>query len=230
LVSTRFIVPAYRETWQTLNMAKFYFDFLSPYSYLASQLITKRYTQLDLEYRPVVLGTMLSKLGAQGPGEIPSRRRIGLEDLILLAQHFDIPLEGPPTHPFNSIYALRSVCAVSDHESRRKLTNSYFRATWAEGKSLEDLSVLRECLAELGIDHDPEEIATTREYRAALKQNTKDALAAGAWGVPSFVVDDLVFFGHDRLELLEAYMSGKLSKEPSKLEDLLARPQPGRIK
>ena len=211
-------------------MTKFYFDFLSPYSYLASELLAKMYTHLDLEYSPVILGSMLSHRGAQGPGEIATRRRIGLEDALLLAQYFNIPFEGPPTHPFNSIYALRSVCAVEDASLRKRLTHRYFRAAWSEGLSLEDMKVLQQCLMEIGIDQDPEEVATTREYRAALKQNTKDALAAGAWGVPSFVVDELVFFGHDRLALLEAYLSGKIEKTPKKLEELLARPQPGRIK
>jgi 2-hydroxychromene-2-carboxylate isomerase len=211
-------------------MPKFYFDFLSPYSYLASQIIKKKYAHWDLDYRPVVLGTMLSHRQASGPGEIPSRRKIGLEDVLLLAQYHQIPLEGPPTHPFNSIYALRSVCAVQETEKKVMLTHRYFTAAWADGESLEDFAVLKRCLADVGIDHDPEEVATTPEFRAALKHNTKQALESGAWGVPSFVCDALVFFGHDRLALLDAYLRGTINKAPQKLQTLLARPQPGRVK
>ena len=210
-------------------MPRFYFDFISPYSYLASQLIARKYSHWDLDYRPVALGSMLSHRKVKGPGEIPSRRRIGLEDVLLLAAHHDIPLQGPPSHPFNSIYALRSVCAVSEAKQKAKLTDRYFRAAWAEGRNLEDLSVLRDCLAEVGGDHDPEEVATTRDHRATLKQNTKRALLDGAWGVPSFEIDALIFFGHDRLELLDAYLSGGLRLDQNKLEELLSRPQPGRI-
>jgi 2-hydroxychromene-2-carboxylate isomerase len=209
----------------------FYFDFISPYSFLASQLIGRNpdYQEISFEYRPVVFGTMLARLGAKGPGEIPSRRRIGLQDVILLCKHYDIPLEGPPTHPFNSIYASRSVCAVEDHKKRGELMRLYFQKTWSEGKSLEDMGVLRECLQELNIKHDPEETASKRECRAELKANTKKALAEGAWGVPTFVVDELLFFGHDRLELLHAYLTEGLDPDPNQLEALLERPQPGRL-
>ncbi len=209
----------------------FYFDFISPYSYLASQLIARRpeLEAIDFAHRPVVFGSMLSRLGAIGPGEIPSRRRLGLADALLMAAHHGIPLEGPPTHPFNSIYALRSVCAVEQEEDRRRLMQVYFRAAWAEGENLEDPAVLARCLAEVGIDQDPETVATDRRWRAALKDNTKDALARGAWGVPTFIAGDLLFFGHDRLDLLSAYLAGEVTLDRAQLERMLARPRPGRI-
>jgi 2-hydroxychromene-2-carboxylate isomerase len=209
----------------------FYFDFISPYSYLASQLIERRpeLMAIDFRYRPVVFGSMLSKLGSKGPGEIPSRRRAGLQDVLLLADHYGLPLEGPPTHPFNSIYALRSVCAVADEVMRGKLMRSYFKKTWGEGKSLEDLGVLRACLAELGIVQDPEEAASVAENRRMLKSNTQEALDRGAWGVPTFMVDGLIFFGHDRLDLLASYLSGRCGVAAGKLDELLGRPQPGRL-
>ena len=212
-------------------MIVFYFDFISPYSYLASQLIARRpeLSAIPFQHRPVVFGTMLAKRGAVGPGEIASRRRSGLYDVLLLARHYDIPLEGPPTHPFNSIYALRSVCAVDGEEAKHRLMQAYFRAAWARGESLEDLSVLRRCLAEVEIDQDPEEVATDARFRAALKANTAEALERGAWGVPTFVTDDLLFFGHDRLDLLRAYVANEVDLDQAKLQEMLARPSPGRI-
>lgn len=209
----------------------FYFDFISPYSFLATQKIRTeaKFQDLKLNCRPITFGTILAKLDAKGPGEIPSRRRIGLEDVNLLCQHYGYELSGPPTHPFNSVYALRSVCDVEDEDLRWKLTERYFRAAWSEGKSLEDMQVLKDCLAEFGIEQDPEEAATTRENRAMLKRYTKEALAADCWGVPSFVVDGLVFFGHDRLDLLHSYVTGKVEAQPAWVAKMLDRPQPGRI-
>jgi 2-hydroxychromene-2-carboxylate isomerase len=204
----------------------FYFDFISPYSYLASQLLVRN--PIDLLLRPVVFGTMLAKRNAVGPGEIESRRRIGAEDTLMLAAHYGIPFEGPPTHPFNSIYALRSVCAVEE-EQRMPLAQAYFRAAWARGESLEDLDVLKRCLAEVGIAQDPEATATDSRWRAALKSNTNEALERGAWGVPTFIVDDLLFFGHDRIELLRAYLEGRVALDREKLARILARPRPARI-
>ena len=210
-------------------MVRFFFDFISPYSYVATQLISRHYGHLPLHYEPVIFGTMLSRRGVKGPGEIPARRRIGLQDLILLCAQHNLPLQGPPRHPFNSIYALRSVCNVEDDATRAELTQRFFRATWAEGRDLEDLTVLRNCIEATGLDFDPEEAATSRENRQTLKRSTKDALEAGAWGVPTFLTDDLVFFGHDRLDLLDKYLSGQVALDKTKLAELLARPQPGRV-
>ena len=54
-------------------------------------------------------------------------------------------------------------------------------------------------------------------------------MAAGAWGVPTFVAEGQVFFGHDRLPLLRAFLTGQATYDPERLERMLARPQPGRI-
>jgi 2-hydroxychromene-2-carboxylate isomerase len=214
-----------------VRRVRFYFDFISPYSYLAVQQIARRpeLSRLAFDYRPVVFGSMLSKLGTKGPGEIPSRRKAGLADALLLASYYGVPFEGPPTHPFNSIYALRSVCALSDESDRAKLVRRYFEKAWAEGKSIEDLAELSRCLDELGIAQDPEAAATDPVNRKMLKEYTQEALDAGAWGVPTFVVDGILFFGHDRLDLLHAYLDGRCSLRADKLDEMLARPQPGRI-
>jgi 2-hydroxychromene-2-carboxylate isomerase len=210
----------------------FFFDFISPYSYLASQLLAKRQelAALDIEAKPVIFGSILSKLGVKGPGEIPSRRRLGLADAMMLASHYDLPFEGPPSHPFNSIYALRSVCAVADAKRRLALAQRFFEAAWAEGESLEDLSVLRRCIAECGLEVDPEAAASAAENRQALKANTEALLALGGWGVPTFVAGDALFFGHDRLELLRAFIGGRATLDREKLERMLERPQPGRLR
>lgn len=210
---------------------RFYFDFISPYSYLASQLLPRRaeLAAVELQYRPVAFGSILSKLGVKGPGEIPVRRRAAVQDALLLAKLYGLPLEGPPTHPFNPIYALRSVCALDDEVKRGELTRAYFRAAWGEGRSLEDLGVLAACLAEVGVAQDPEAAATDAENRRRLKAYTAEAIALGAFGVPTFEVDGVLFFGHDRLELLAAYLDGRTSLDRAQVEVMLQRPQPGRV-
>lgn len=207
----------------------FYFDFISPYSFLASQRL-HRYPAISTRviYRPVVFGSMLSALGTKGPGEIPSRRRQGLVDLLLLGELYGIEVQGPPTHPFNSIYALRTVEAAGP-EHKGALVQRLFSAAWSEGRALDDLDTLRSILAELNLPIDPEEAASDRAHRRALKANTKQLLELGGWGVPSFVYEGELLFGHDRLELLEALMRGQVRLDKGQLAELLARPQPGRI-
>ena len=208
----------------------FHFDFISPYSYVASQLVDRApYDGVVFDFRPVIFGSMLSRLGVKGPGEIPARRRIGLQDVMLLSQRYDIPLEGPPTHPFNSIYALRSVCAVDDLPTRRRLALRYFRAGWAEGVDLAQPNELRRLAAEVGIDQDPEATASDREIRRRLKAETQALLDDGGWGVPTFRVGDVLLFGHERLDTALALINGQIRVDRDKLASLLARPQPGRI-
>ena len=109
------------------RVVRFYFDFISPYSYLASQLIAREpaYRAIEFAFRPAVFGTVLSRLGVKGQGEIPVRRRYGMQDVLLLASAYGLPIEGPPTHPFNAIYALRSVCAIADESVVRTCEDAY---------------------------------------------------------------------------------------------------------
>ena len=209
----------------------FLFDFISPYSYLASQRIDRDPTLHTLSWVdvPVVLGTMLSRRGVQGPGEIPIRRRRQLEDVLLLCRHFGFPFEGPPTHPFNSIYALRSVVAIEDLRVRRAFVQACFEAAWARGQDLSDPTVVAACGTQVGLTIDPVALASEPALRRTLKENTAEALERGAWGVPTFLIDDLLFFGHDRLPLVASYLNGHIALDRDKLEDLLTRPQPGRI-
>lgn len=212
--------------------AALYFDFISPYSYLAFSLI-ERSTELPpsrFELKPVALGSVFSSLGVKGPGEVPHRRRHGLADVLLLAQHYGIPLEGPPKHPFNSLYALRAVAAVTEPALRFDLALRLFRASWGAGQDLESAEVLRRCFEASGLDFDPEEVAGRRETRLAIKENTKALLARGGFGVPSFVWREQLLFGHDRLELLGALMTGAVRPDIDELEARLARPQPGSVK
>jgi 2-hydroxychromene-2-carboxylate isomerase len=148
-------------------------------------------------------------------------------DVLLVARRHGFEVEGPPTHPFNSVYALRSVCAAEEAD-RARLTHAYFEAAWKRGEALDDLDVLRRILAEVGVDHDPEAVATDRTHRATLKANTKELLSLGGWGVPTFVVDDLLFWGQDRLEILVDHLERR-DPPSGKRDELLARPQPGRI-
>jgi len=204
---------------------RFFFDFLSPYSYIASELIARDAgLQAKLDYSPIVFGTLLSHRGVKGPGEIPRQREIGLIDNMLLSQTHDIAFEAPPRHPFNPLYALRSTFAVEDPVKRRALTHEYFRLAWQESASLEDMGVLKSALARVGIDQDPETAAGESANRSGVKALTKLAIDKGVTGVPTFLVDDdIVIFGGDRLDMLRGLLSGSLTLDRNKLESLMSR-------
>lgn len=207
---------------------RFYFDFLSPYSYLASALLARRApaARAHLDYRPVPVGSLLARRGLTGPGEVEVKRSAVLDDCLLLAQHHGVPFEGPPRQPFPSIPALRSVLAVEDPAARQALTHRYFHAAWGEGRDLDDPAVLAACLAEVGVDQDPEATRRDRAVRDALKREVVEAHDLGVFGVPTFVTPDGVrFFGHDRLALCEAYLAGELTLDRTRVARLMERPR-----
>ena len=211
---------------------RFYFDFLSPYSYLASARLARRDPagRAHLDYRPVPVGSLLARRGLIGPGEIEVKRSFVLDDCLLLAQRYGVPFEGPPRQPFPSVPALRSVLAVEDPEARQALTHRYFHAAWGEGRDLDDPEVLTACLGEVGIDQDPEAARRDRSVRDALKREVAEAHDLGVFGVPTFVtVDGVRFFGHDRLALCEDYGAGNLTLDRSRIARLMERPRGVRI-
>ncbi len=202
---------------------QFFYDYISPYSYLASELLLREPELAErLDFTPVVFGSMLSHRGAKGPGEDPQQREIGLQDILMRAQLLEIPFRGTPTHPFNPLIALRSTCLVKDRDLRRRLTHAYFRLGWQESQALDDPEVLKRGLQELGIGQDPDAAGSDREARQLLKQNTRVAIEAGVTGVPSFLVEDVIFFGGDRIDLLKLYLEGKITLDREKLAALLA--------
>lgn len=207
----------------------FYFDYISPYSFLASQRWPAFPELARARVQPVVFGSILAHYGTQGPGEIPARRRHGLADVLLLAAHHRIPLQGPPRHPFNSIYALRSTLAVEDPIRRTSLMRRYFAAAWGEGRDLEDLDVLRACLDDVGIEQDPEAAASDPAARKALKTETKRFIERGGFGVPTFEVNGHFHFGQDRMELAAAAARGDVELDEARLTSMLERPQPPRL-
>jgi 2-hydroxychromene-2-carboxylate isomerase len=157
------------------------------------------------------------------------QRRAGLVDILLLAAHYGIPLEGPPKHPFNSVPAARVTLAVAAAQ-RRMVMDRFFRAAWAEGQDLENFEVLHRLLRECQVDLDPEACASDRGLRQALKARTRSFIEAGGFGVPTLRVRDRLFFGHDRMELAEAYALGRIELDDRRLQAMLARPQPPRLK
>jgi 2-hydroxychromene-2-carboxylate isomerase len=209
-----------------------FFDYVSPYSYLASKHIQNDdfLLSLPLLSSPIAFGTILSHRNLAGAGEDPRQRELGLMDVLMLSDRFGYALKAPPRHPFNPLYALRSTFAVRDPRKRLELTFTYFRLCWQDGLSLEDMAVLRQGLGEVGIEQDPEAAASDGNNRNGVKALTRFAIEVGVKGVPSFLIDDdLVFFGQDRIDLLKAYLRGDVQLDRQLLAELMSRPGADRV-
>lgn len=200
---------------------RFYFDYVSPYGYLAwTQLqgIAERHGR-TVEPVPVVLGAILSTFGTKGPAEVPAKRDYLFKHLVRIAHGLKVPFVAPPSHPFNPLAALRMTLAVEDAEARKRLVSAVYTAVWAGGGGAEKPEQVAAVAEAVGLDPKPLlAAAQSPEVKNQLRQNTDELLKLGGFGVPSYTAEGELFFGVDSLVHLEAFLRGEDPLEPEALE------------
>jgi 2-hydroxychromene-2-carboxylate isomerase len=207
---------------------RFYFDFISPFSWLALTQAPAMAQRLDIRWdlRPVVYSRLLDAHGLMGPGEVPAKRSIIFTDAVRCAQRLGKDLIGPPSHPFRSIEALRVACLFRQKPAALDLCVALADAAWGQGRDLSDLRVLTEVVTACGLPAtNLAERIQERTIKNQLKTYTQGAVTAGIFGVPSFVLEGEVLWGHDRLAHLEDLLTGKLVTRSDLVEGLLNRPR-----
>lgn len=211
-----------------MKQISFYFDFVSPYSFLAwdELLQIAARNQAELRIVPVLLAGLLNAHGQKGPAEIPAKRDYVFIDLLRWCHKRGETIQGPPAHPFNPLSALRLCEAVGDTNNRVRVADALFFACWRKGQDISDKTVLARLLDELGLDAKTlmAEIETSN-IKERIKQNTNEAISLHVFGVPTFVVDNELFWGHDRLCHLEDYLKGGLDIDRNLAAEMLARPR-----
>lgn len=176
----------------------FYFDFVSPFSYIALHRLDSLACTASL--KPVLFAGLLRHWGQKGPAEIPAKRRWTYRWCQWWAAELGIPFRFPAAHPFNPLHHLRLALACG---SRPEAVKRIFGAIWMNGENANDPARFAALCGELNIS--PVDLET-ENVKAALRRNTEEAAARGVFGVPSFVADDEVFWGADSIEFLEAYL------------------------
>lgn len=205
----------------------FYFDYLSPYAYLALRPVRALCERrgLALEPHPVLLAALLSSWGQLGPAEIPPKRVFTFKDIARRAHDAGVAMAGPKAHPFRPLTALRvSLREVAGHR-QLDVIQAIYDAGWGRGIDLGSDEELRDALNGAGFDGEAM-IARTREpeVKRALERETNDAIEHGVFGVPSMRIGDELFWGQDRLADIDRYLDGNDPVDPKQLEQVLSRP------
>lgn len=183
----------------------FYLDFISPYSYLAFEKLPQVLMgcSYSVTYKPVLLAALLKQHGQLGPAEIPHKREWTYRQVLWLAHKHGVELQMPASHPFNPLALLRLALACDTQgEPNRYVCETVFRHVWCGGAEATDAQRLQSLTQTLK----PARSATSEEVKAQLRANTDEALALGAFGVPTLVVDDKLFWGFDALPMLREYL------------------------
>lgn len=190
----------------------FYFDYISPYAYLAAQRIAPVLAPADVEVVPVpvLFAGLLDHWGSKGPAEIAPKRNFMFKDVLRKAKRWNVPLSLPPYHPFNPLLALRVTVAVHSPVAQQALMGSLFASAWQRGEHLEDPQVVSAAIERVGLPaRELLDAAASPGTKDLLRAHTRAAVARGIFGVPSFAIDNEVFWGSDVFDDVLAYIEGR---------------------
>lgn len=190
---------------------EFYFDFSSPYSCIAAELIDDLAAKYGrkVKWRPMLLGVVFQKTGQPLLVNVPLKGEYSLRDFARSARYHGVPFNFPAKFPLSTVSAARAYYWLhgQDCAKARQFARAAFRAYWVDGRDISDLAVLQEIAAGLRVD--PAALAAgvaTPEIKERLRAETEAALAKGMCGAPWFVVDGEPFWGADRLPQIEKWL------------------------
>jgi len=150
----------------------------------------------------VLFAGLLQHFGQLGPAEIPSKRRFTYRFALWRARQLGLPMRMPPAHPFNPLASLRLIIAAG---SDRRAAQIALDAVYREGRDVADPGVIAELARELGVA-DPQAALGDTTIKQRLRDNTNWASSRGIFGVPTLVIGDELFWGHDAFDMALEYL------------------------
>jgi 2-hydroxychromene-2-carboxylate isomerase len=183
--------------------AHWYFDFISPFSYLQLGKVHEWRQRLDIAPVPIAFGAVLKHHGQLGPAEIPGKRAFTYRFVQWQADCAGTTLRFPPAHPFNPLAALRLCIAAG---ATWGSVTAIFNHIWRDGRAATNAADLVDVGHALGIV-DVEAAINAAEVKAQLRTNTQNALAAGVFGVPTLHIGDELFWGNDASAMVEDWLA-----------------------
>ena len=184
---------------------EFYFDFASPYTFIAHKKIRKieEENSIKMKYMPILLGGLLKSAGIKANVDIPIKAIYMIRDCKLWAEKYDIAFKFNNYFPINTLNLMRCVLIAEKKGFEQIFINNIFDAIWKDGLNLNDNKIVKNILKNLNLN--PETFlleATEIKNKDDLKNRTNNAFIKGIFGAPSFIVNNKMFWGQDRLEFV----------------------------
>lgn len=185
----------------TMATLEFFYDFVSPYSYLASTRVEAEAARVGgtVRFRPFLLGGVFHATGNKAPIEIAAKGRHMVTDLGRWARRLGVPFAWPARFPVLTVLPLRAAFAAEKAGQLVPYTHALFRAYWADGRDISDPAVVQDAATKAGLDG-AALVAAAPDYKDALKAQTQEAVDRGSFGAPTFFVGQELFVGNDRLD------------------------------
>jgi 2-hydroxychromene-2-carboxylate isomerase len=193
----------------------FYFDFSSPYSYIASEWIdavAARHGRA-VQWHAILLGATFQAAELKSPVSHPLKREYSLRDFARSAKFAGVPMAMPAKFPIATQNAARVFWWLNDVSSPQAAVawaHAGLRAYFTRGVDLSDATQLSALLKDSGVDVTGAEAACANPlWKDKLKRENDDAIAHGVFGAPFFIVDGEPFWGNDRRQQIESWLSGQ---------------------
>ena len=188
----------------------FYFDFISPYSYLAFKKIKslQNKDQINFNYKPILLGGLHNLGGVIAPAFNERKMKNMKNDCELIAKKNNIDFKWNNNFPINSLYLMRGYIFIKN-EKKEKFFEVCFDSYWKENLDISQNINLNKILDKCNINQENfHNGIKDQKIKNELKELTNKAFKKDVFGAPTFLINDKLFWGQDRLDYaLEEYIS-----------------------
>jgi 2-hydroxychromene-2-carboxylate isomerase len=180
---------------------EFFYDFVSPYSYLASTRVEAEVARVGgtVRFRPFLLGGVFNATGNKAPIEVAAKAPYLVTDCSRWAKRLGVPFAWPARFPVLTVLPLRAAFAAEKRGKLVPYTHAMYRAYWVEGRDISDAAVVADVATRAGLDG-AALVAEAPSFKEALKAQTQEAVDRGSFGAPTFLVGQEMFIGNDRLD------------------------------
>ena len=177
----------------------FYFDIISPYAYIGYKKILK-IKDVNFKLNPILLGGLHNLAGITAPALNKYKMKNMQNDCELVAKKNNINFKWNSRFPINSLNIMRGYLCVEDNKKKEYL-NIFFEAYWKEDLDLSNNELMKQLLNKLNInENDFFNSINNQDIKDKLKELTQEAFKKEVFGAPTFIVNNKIFWGQDRLE------------------------------
>ena len=188
-----------------IRQFEFYFDFGSPYSFLAHNEIRRieKENSIKIQYMPILLGGLFELVGTKANADIPIKGKYMIKDCKLWAEKYNIKFKFNNYFPIMTLNLMRGVLVAEKKGFSENFINEVFDSIWKHGLDLNDNQIFEKVLKTLNIN--PKTFlmeSADHKIKDELKKRTTEAFTKGIFGAPSFIINNKLFWGQDRLEFV----------------------------
>jgi 2-hydroxychromene-2-carboxylate isomerase len=181
----------------------FYFDFISPYSFLAHKEIKKieNKAKIKIKYNPILLGGLHNLHGIKAPAFIPAKAKHMVRDCKLIAERNNVKFKFNSYFPIKSLNLMRGVLVAEEDNIKDYYIDNIFNTIWQDGLNMNDEIIIQKILKNLNINHKTFVLRSTSSLiKDSLRKKTNEAYEKGIFGAPTFLSNNKIFWGQDRIE------------------------------